>query len=444
MLSDKLKKRIFYLVVLISFGAVYMYNVLTPLMSDDFSIDVSEFHSFFDILKHEYHNYMTWNGRSVLQIIMKCFLCGPKWFFNICNSACFVFVTLLMYWNIDRRKKYDTVLFIIINLMLWYFGVAFGQTVLWLSGACNYLWGVMIILSMVTLYRYKLAHQGTIKHPALLAIGMLVLGVLSGWCNENTSGGGLLLVMGFFGIYYISNRNVKPWMITGIVGMLIGLAVMVVAPGNRERGALMTDDGVMRYLGQFLKINNAIYEYMFIMLIVMVVILVYLYFIGEKLSEIYLPLVFAGAGIATSYALIMAPPDTMDRAYFGAVIFVMIACVQAIAYIPEQEVLLNTFKYAGVICFLAYMFFSYCENGANLMRIMREVKEREAYVEEQKAQGNYDLVVPMLRPQFDNKYTFIYMNDVEEDPNAWGSSIYRDYYGLNSLKGISREEWTEY
>lgn len=445
-MSDKMRKYVFYICVAISFVAIYVYNVLTPLMSDDFSIDTSAFHTVWDIIKSEYVNYMQWNGRSVLQFIMKCFLCGPKWLFNICNSVCFVFVTLLMYWNIDKKKKYDFILFTIINLMMWFFTVEFGQTVLWLSGACNYLWGSMIILSMVTLYRHKLVNQDGIKYSKLLAVGMLILGILSGWCNENTSGGGLLLVLFSFGVHYYQKRNIKPWMITGIAGMIIGLMFMVLAPGNSARGSWMSGEkeGLMRYLAQFLKINHAVYTYMFLMMVITIVILIYLHFKGMKLVQYYKSFIFMFAGIATAYALIMAPLDTMDRAYFGATIFTMISCVQAIAYIPENEAVLNTFKYAGCICFLAFMFFEYCENGANLMRIMREVQERDTYVEEQKAQGKMDLVVPMLREQFDNKYTFIYPNDVGEDPDCWGSHIYKEYYGLDSIRGVPREEWTEY
>jgi hypothetical protein len=90
------------------------------------------------------------------------------------------------------------------------------------------------------------------------------------------------------------------------------------------------------------------------------------------------------------------------------------------------------------------MFISYCENGADLARILREVNEREEYILEQKAQGNYDLTVPMLRPEFDTKYSFIYPNDVDEDPDSWGCTIYKNYYGLNSLVGMPREDWTEY
>ena len=90
------------------------------------------------------------------------------------------------------------------------------------------------------------------------------------------------------------------------------------------------------------------------------------------------------------------------------------------------------------------MFFVYCAEGANLARILREVHERESYILEQTAQGNYDLTVPMLRPQFETKYSFMYQNDVDEDPESWGCTIYCNYYGLNSLVGVPREEWTEY
>ncbi len=446
-MSEKMRKIIFYISVAISFGAIYVYNVLTPIMSDDLLFDSSQFQSIGDILKETYRLYMTWNGRSVVQTIMNIFLCAPKWVFNICNSLCFVYLMLLIYWNIDGRKKFDFVIFALINLLVWMFGVSFGQSVLWISGACNYLWGAAIILSMVTLYRYKLETQEKVKYSKLLAVAMFVLGVFSGWCNENTSGGGLLLVLFGAGIYYYTHRKVKPWMITGVVGMFTGLVFMVLAPGNAKRSASIeeTHSGIMALFARFLKINSAISTYFLVMIVITVVILVYLYLKGTKLMEMQWSIAFMAACVATSYALILTK-SPMDRAYFGAGIFMTIACVQAIAYIPEKEAVLGTLKYAGTICLLIYMFFSYCENGADLMRIMRELDEREAYVEEQKAQGNYDLVVPMLRPEFDNKYTFIYTNknDVTENPDEWGSQLYKMYYGVDSLVGVPREEWTEY
>ncbi len=445
-LNDKARKIIFYLCIVVSFIAIYIFNVLTPLMSDELNFETMNIHTFGDVLEETYRLYFEWNGRSVVQTIMNCFCLFPKDVFNICNSVCFVYLMLLMYWNIEGRKKYDFVLFTLINILVWVFGVDLGQTVLWVSGACNYLWGAAIILSMVTFYRYKLANEDRIRYPRLLAVGMFFLGWLSGWCNENTSGGALLLVLFGAVVFFYQQRHIRPWMLTGIVGMLTGLVCMVVAPGNARRAAFIeeTHSGIMAYVARFLKINNTIYEYFFVLLVVVVVVLVYLYLKGMKLGQMKWALVLTAVCIATSYALILTK-SPMSRAYFGAGIFLIMACVQAIAYIPEKETVFSTLKYAGLICLLIYMFFDYCENGANLMRIMRELEERESYVEEQKAQGNYDLTVPMLRTEFDNRFTFIYTrNDVTENPDDWGCQIYKEYYGLNSLVGVPREEWTEY
>lgn len=448
-MSMKTRKRIFYLAVGVGFIAILLYNFLTPNMSDELQFDKSVYHSVADLFREEYNNYMTWNGRSVVQMIMRCFLLLPKPVFDLCNSVCFVLLTLLMYWNIrgENRKPYDFAAYGLVSLLVWQFGVSFDQTVLWESGACNYLWGTVIILGFVTVYRYCTEHAGGVKNGALLVLGLFVFGLFGGWCNENTSGGGLLLVLYFTIVYYRRNRKLTPWMWAGIGGMLTGLAFMVMAPGNRVRGAVVREaeehSGILAYVGRFLKINNAVRTYLFLMLAVTILILTFLVLRGSRIVELADSVVFAAAGLATSYALIFTTTP-MDRAYFGASIFVMIACAQAVWYIPEEELYLNACRYGGIVIFLMWMFFSYCGNGANLLRLRREINEREVYILEQKAQGNFNLAVPMLSDEFQTKYSFLFLNDVDEDPEGWGCSIYRQYYGLESLVGVPRSEWNGY
>ena len=84
------QRNLFLLTVACSFVMIYVYNVLTPLMSDDLLFDTSIYHSFADIIKQEYWQYMNWNGRSVLQILTKIFTILPKSVFDICNSMCYV------------------------------------------------------------------------------------------------------------------------------------------------------------------------------------------------------------------------------------------------------------------------------------------------------------------------------------------------------------------
>lgn len=441
------RKLIFYSIVIISFIAIFIYNVLTPLMSDDFLFNPSSPYGFFDLLKEEYNNYMTWNGRSVVQFIMHVFLLFPKGLFNVLNSLCFILLTFLIYWNITGRKKYDFVTYTLITLMLWQFGISFDQTILWLSGACNYLWGIVIILGFVTFFRHKTEHVDTIKHEKLLTVGIFFFGILAGWCNENTSGGGLLLVLFFLFIYYRKTRTVKVWMITGVLGMITGLLFMVMAPANSVRGAMRqgeeNHDGILALVGRLLKINEAVELYLFPMLFIIIILSTYYIIKTKNAKQLLVPFVYILVALATSYVLILIP-QPMDRAYFGAGIYVTIAFVQIITYIPKEDIYLNSLKYGGIIVFALFMFFSYCENGADLVRILREVNEREEYILEQKELGKTEIVVPKLRPEFESKYSFIYMNDVSEVPDAWGNWIYEMYYDLDDVIGVPREEWTEY
>lgn len=446
-LDNSKRKVIFYAAVVISFLAILLYNFLTPLMSDELLFDASAYQSFGDLIREEYKNYMTWNGRTVVQFLLRCVQFWPKWLFNIVNSVIFVILMLLIYWNVDGKKEYDFVLYTLVNLLVWQFGVSFDQTILWLSGACNYLWGAVIILGFVTFYRYKVKHADEIKNEKLLALGIFFFGVLGGWCNENTSGGGFLIVLFSMAAYYFAKKKIKPWMITGALGMFTGLLAMVMAPGNSARGALMRAEeehqGILAIVGRFLKINIAVNQYLFPMLIVIIVLLAYFILKGKTLKDIINVILFVFVSIATSYALIMTP-QPMDRAYFGAGIFMTIAFVQVIAYIPRDDIYLNALKYGGVLAFTVFMYFVYFENGADLTRVMREVNEREEYILEQKAQGNLNLTVPMLRPEFQTKYSFIFGQDVDEDPESWGCYLYKTYYGLESLVGVPRTEWTEY
>ena len=175
-------------IVFISFVAFYFYNMFTPYMSDDLLFDKAAHQSLGDIFREEYISYMTHSGRSVLQVIMRVFMICPKVVFDVGNSLCYVGTMLLVYWNIKAKKEYDVLLYVLINLCTWIFCVDFPQTMLWVTGACNYLWGIFIILGFISIYRYFLEKGTEIKSKIWAGISLFVTGVLAGWCNENTSG----------------------------------------------------------------------------------------------------------------------------------------------------------------------------------------------------------------------------------------------------------------
>ena len=192
---EKKKKLLFLMAIIVSWLLIFIFNVPTPMMSDDlfYSREVQMAGNFAEVVQQEYQQYMTWSGRSVCHLILRCFLMGNKMVFNIFNSLVFVGLALLIYLNIEGRKKNDIPVYLLTNLLIWMFGVVFRQTVLWETGACNYLWGSAIILAFLTLYRSCLKKSDRLKKRVVWVVLLFITGIIAGWCNENTSGGGILM-----------------------------------------------------------------------------------------------------------------------------------------------------------------------------------------------------------------------------------------------------------
>lgn len=448
MKEERTRRIVFYILVVISFLAVLIYNVFTPAMTDDLSYKkvVEGAGSFADLLLQEKHQYMTWTGRSVNHMILRCFLSADKWVFNIFNSAAFVALSMLMYYNIERKKTYDIFVYLLIHLFLWNFGVSFEQTVLWETGACNYLWGSLIIMTYISAFRYCMKEDYAGISQIAPAVGLGLLGILAGWCNENTSGGCMLLVVLWTGWYIWEYKRVRVWMLTGIAGNLTGFLFMVLAPGNANRMQYMEEEhtGLFALVSRFQKCNLAIRNHFFVLLAIAVAVFILVRLQQAQWERSRNMLLFFFVFAATCYALILVP-EPVARAYFGAGIFLMISCVQGIVDVSDKDLYLRALKLSAVSIAVLYFFFTYLDCGANLMRIYRESQERFAYIEEQKQAGNMDITVPLLRPDFDNQYSDAYNSELSaEDSGYWVNVAYATYFGVDSISAVPREDWTEY
>lgn len=455
---EKHRKLIFYAILAAAFLTIYAYNILTPYLSDDYAyaIDVREAGSLWDLVKQQYGEYLSNSGRVIGQFNVRLSLSASKQVFNVVNSVMFVGLVLLMYANIRRKKKHDIFVLLLIITFLWKFAVSFGQTMLWICGACNYLWGSVIILGFVTLFRHFLDCPEKIKHGALLAAGIFLYGIAAGWCNENTSGGGLLLVL-MFGLNHWWNkkkqgqRSLLPFMVSGVLGMCCGMLGMISAPGIRNRSETMSEGAYTGLVGLFsriYKITLNLRELFFTVIVITVVVLVFLVLQqklkGWKQIRNNETVLFLIAAVATSYALAIAPTP-MNRAFFGAGVFLFIAVIQGIVDIADRDQAIKAVKYSLVSILCVWLFFTYLENLVNLARIYREEQERIALIKADKADPNGDgiVVVPRLREAFENPYSDAHNSDMEDDKDYWINLYYEIYYDVGNITAIPRDEWEE-
>jgi len=457
-MPEKLRKKLFYAAVVINFFMTCIYEFLTPYMSDDviYYDKVAEANSFFDLFVQEYHHYLEHTGRNIAHIILRIFLyIGNKAVFNVVAALVFVALSLLIYANIDNKKNYDLRIYLGIMVLMWLFDPTISNSTFWETGSCNYLFTGTIIMTFITAFRTSLKKgRGTdIKY----AVFMLFLGIVSGWCNENTSGGLLLFTLLMLFTKWYEKRDfsgIKNWMVTGFIGNVIGFGILLSSPGNYARAEFEAEEeahtGVLALAARFLKITLGIKDNYLILVFVFVVLLIAIAYRTGTLKKFFEKskgmLLFGFLFLATSYALIVVSSFQL-RTFYGAGLFLMTAIMQGMATVLNdclKEDLVQIVGTSLITLFSIFLLFTYVEEGANLARIKREFDEREAYYYKMVEEGNLWIKAPKLRPDWKTRYSMAYESDITEDKDNWLNLSYCYHYGLDFIEAVEREDWTEY
>jgi hypothetical protein len=425
-------------------------------MSDDiiYSDKVAEASGFFDLFAQEYEHYMEHIGRSIAHIILRIFLyTGNKAVFNIAAGLAFTLLSLLVYLNVSARKKYDLRVYLGIMMLFWLFEPTISNSVLWETGACNYLFTALIMFGYITFFRKKFSENS--ESGIGLCAGMFFFGLLAGWCNENTSGGVILMVIVLILAGWLSKRSlsgIRAWMVAGLIGNITGFLIMLLSPGNTSRAEAAEEahTGLVAIAARFLKITLNIKEsYLLLVLVFMVIAIAIYYRTGSAKNfweEAKGMLLFGFLFLATCYALI-AVPDSQLRTYYGASLFLMTGIMEGFAYIcnkgfDEEFVQIGATSLVAVLSVIFIL--TYIQEGANLARIKREFDERDQYLTEAAKGEEMVVEAPMLRPQWETRYSMAYVSDLSEDKFNWLNLSYSEHYGLWYIIGVDRETWTAY
>ena len=246
------KKLAFTLLCIFSF--FYILNYLTPMaFGDDYvysfvweghsmfvpmSEQARRLSSFHDLLASQWSHYLTGNGRTISHTIAQFFLWVGKDIFNIFNALISVLLIIEIYWCSEKGKVtfcLEVKKLCFITSMLWIFSPGFSPVFFWLSGACNYLWTAVLLLGFVLPYIHKYYFmKEKVCHSSLSNCFIFVLGIMAGWTNENSICW-IILVLSVFVYKSCRKQETEIWMLTGLIGLVIGYAFLILAPGNVAR-----------------------------------------------------------------------------------------------------------------------------------------------------------------------------------------------------------------
>lgn len=416
------------------FILMLVLNYLTPLLADDYSysnmMDGSPITGIGDIIINQIGHYFKWGGRSISHTIAQIFLAlVSKNIFNILNSFVYVLLIYLIYRIAKPKDKDKPSLLIVIHLLLWFILPVFGQTCLWIIGSCNYLWTTLLILTFLNIYKNLDKEDSIFK-----IIFMFILGIIAGWTNENTSFGLLIIILGILITRKLENKKeeLPIWTKTGFIGALIGFIILIIAPGNFIRNEAFADETfiVIKLINRIAKYTMHLSEYLLPLIIITTVLISILLYHKKKIKQtVFIYLIGA---FFTIYSMTLSPTFP-PRAWFGVIIFIIIAVVSLLFETIELH---RVYKYIYInsIIIFSFIFISSYVRAYNDISILKDAWQyRKELIETEKRNNNYDIVVDLY--QTDNKHNPCYgLIDLNKTPYDWPNPEVANYFKINSIK----------
>ena len=455
----------------------YILNYLTPMsFGDDFvysfiwqghseyeplSDSAMRVSSLQDLLISQWEHYLTWSGRSVSHTIAQFFLWVGKDVFNIFNALISVLLVIEIYWCADKGKvtfDFNITRLIFVFLAIWAFTPAFSSVFLWLTGACNYLWTVVLLLGFLLPYVYKYYYfTDKFTNNNWFWIVMFFFGIIAGWSNENST----CWIIIFLFMFILANRkqdSIEIWMFTGLAGLIIGYALLMLAPGNVVR--LHAEMGA--YFDWFANIWGLIKANFNMLVVVLCFQFLLWYFCLRSLFILKIKAVnsdvvkreralvqilcILSLGMT---ALMLFSPSFPPRSAFPGTIFLVIAATLLLRFQNDSSVLFigkNTKKFLGIvgaIFFLItssatlYSFYNYHMQIQNIVSFVKQSKQVKDQI----------VIVHSLMPVSETVANMtglrLLFYKMSEDANDWRNVAFSRYYGIKGIRMIKQKSEQE-
>lgn len=429
--SSKMRLCLFILLLIVFFINIYILNVHTTFVADDYNFHLvaQSIHSPQDYFAVLYQRYFSWTGRMISEFFTYLFFSLDKRGFNIINSFGYMFLVLLIYFNIVGRGKIYLSLLVFINLFLFTFLPAFGQDLLWITGSANYLWSTLIALSYTLLWRCYSPKQIKLYNHPLFLIFCTVLGFLAGVTNENTAIAIFFMSVIFIMCYKKWYNKIYVFSIVAAVSELLGSLFLILAPGNFVRAEIA---GHVSLLKNFYKTFGDLFDPECFLIPLSLFLI--LYFLLKKANK-EIACIFAFTSIIAVFSLSASPTHFFGRVVLSGLVFMMIAV--GILY---TQIDFKNPKIKYVICLLSIFFMLgniklYNSARAYIMSYEDDYNINLQIIAQEKIAGNKNIIVNNIssKSRFCASYE---LKEIGPDPNHWVNGPAAKYFGIDTVKTI--------
>lgn len=442
------------MVTLLIGGLFYALNFYTPLFADDYSYSFSfmtgeRIESASQIIDSQIGHYQCMNGRSITHFLAQMFLLAGDQAFIFFNTFFFLILMALIYLHAcGSLRIFSLGKFSMSVMLIFLSSPAFGQSFLWITGAANYLYGILIVLAVLLPYRLQMNGPSPNVHPlretAAAAI-YLLLGIVAGWTNENTSVAMIVMIVGYI-IYYQANAiTIHAWNITGGIGGIIGCVLVLSSPGTAKRlESAGGSGGVIDWLKRLVFYSCDMLVHLHLPILLFVVLLcLYLYQKRSVLAghtckgvrtlfeECEVTMVYALGFLASVYSMIVSP-QFPGRAWSGPVILFVIVLIGFCSRVDLSE----RFAAAGKNITLGFVVLlcaaTYINAYYELKNVDAGYRDRVSAIETAVSLGEGSVEVPNIYG-WTGYSCYSAGGDLNADSGEWPNADIARYYKVDKI-----------
>lgn len=426
----------FYLTLFCIWSIMFVCNLLTPYIADDFSYRLNfatgePLHSLRDIVQSMARHRYTVNGRILAHSIVSFFSMFPTWLFDIVNAFVFV-VYILGAVRISGANGNRLFIALFAFSAAWLVCPAFGQVFLWQDGSINYLWAfIPVILYLIPFVDFFL-YGKTVENRFFIGF-YLLLAVFMGAYTEVASFGAIaasFLLLLINRLYYGKKSNSLFRFM--IVFACIGYISIYLAPAQWLNKSHNNDYSLAFFIDSLFCVLHG-YQNFLPLLASYAVLLVLSIWSTIDPKHILVSLAFIIASLAAN-SLMLVAADYPDRVASGVFIHILIANVLLLNALLTKKGL-RMFLTCALAVILLITASALVDGTDDIISTKQQIQHNAEIIAWYKETGDTNVAVPIIRT--DTKYSalngLMYLSAQEAD--TWPNTDIAKYYQINSIIG---------
>lgn len=445
---------------------LYLLNYLTPMaFGDDYlysfvwqgksmfiplSEDAVRISTWRDLLISQLSHYLTWGGRTVAHVLAQLFLWAGKDTFNVFNSLAGTILVVEIYCLIHRGNIGNFIMpsgVLYVFFALWAFTPAFSTVFFWQTAACNYLWTSVIIMGFLLPYVHKYYFDTDITDESYYYCPvMFFAGILAGWTNENSI---CWIILILFIFLFICKKDWKPkhWMYFGFVGLMIGYALLMGAPGNlvrlnieKEASAWLTGKAVSEHLKMlfFIFLFQSFLWYFNLRSLFSLREKNYDRIIGH---DIILVKVLCATAFGSTAMMVFSTGFPPRSGFFGTILLIIASGILLRVQKEQKLILIQVTAKKFLTCVACvYFFMTSFYTVRHFYNVNLQMNSFLHYVKQEKANNIVNAKPFVSADKINERLSGFHLlgYELSEDENDWRNAAFARYYGIKGIRMVEK------